>query len=200
MAITRRSFLAGSAALGASVAAGLCAAAETLPPAPVLDVGPTFTSEGRRSVDPEWFHLCAAHSEWQFDRASYRQPLIRHRMTGPTYRLSFDPAGQLEARQLASHCCPGREDLDPDKIVGHAALFVAEFALMVDEDPTGADYGGRFYLSFRVPFRPWPEPTPYDPEADPFEAGLVQHAPPIAVRPLSVEALAACETGRPASS
>ena len=195
LAITRRSFLAGSAALGASVAAGLRAAAETLPPVPVLDVGPTFTTEARRSVDAEWFHICAAHSEWQFDSARYRQPLIRHRMTGLTYRLSFDAAGQLEARQLASQCCPCREDLDPDKIVGHAAVFVAEFALMVDEENV-EDYGGQFYLSFRVPFRPWPEPTAYDPEADPFEAGLVNHAPPIEVSPLSVEAVAACEAAR----
>lgn len=193
MTITRRTFLAGSAALGASVAAGLRAAAETLPPVPVLEVGPTFTTEGRGSVDPEWFHLCAAHSEWQFDRAGYRQPLIRHRTTGLTFRLSFDAAGQLEAQQLASQHCTCREDLDPDKIVGHAALFVAEFALMVDEENV-EKYGGRFYLSFRVPFRSWPEPTPYDPEADPFEAGHVRQAPPIEVRPLSVEEHAACRS------
>jgi len=97
MAITRRTFLVGSAALGAGMVAGAPTEAESLPRLPFLEVGPTFTTAARRFADPGWLDVCATFSEWQFATASYRQPLLRHRETGLTYRLAFDEDGELEA-------------------------------------------------------------------------------------------------------
>jgi hypothetical protein len=86
MEITRRVFLAGGASLIGATTAGALPPIAGEPRLVVKLTGPVFGRTAMQLADPEWFHVCAFHSEWHFDAASFEgRAFIRHRMTGLAY-------------------------------------------------------------------------------------------------------------------
>jgi hypothetical protein len=168
MTISRRTFLASLLASGANAALPARAA-----PRPRIQLsGPVFTRALAAEADLAWLRDCVLHSCWQIDRDGFGgRALVRHPMTGLAYAVSPLRNFGVRVRQVAAECCPCREDLDPDYIVGHAARRVAAIAFA-----EAARWGGlAVYLRF-----PWEGDEPAWPATPTprFEA-----APRIVVKP-----------------
>jgi hypothetical protein len=127
MTISRRTFLASLLAAGASAALPAGAA-----PRPRIRLsGPVFTRALATEADFDWLRDCVMHSCWQIDRDGFDgRALVRHTMTGLVYAVAPLRGFGVRVRQVAAECCPCREDLDPDYVVGHAARRVAAIALV----------------------------------------------------------------------
>jgi hypothetical protein len=164
MEITRRVFLAGSAALaGAAISGG--GRAEDAPGFLALR-GRTFRAG--MACDPEWHELCVLSSLWHLDAWSYAdsgETLIRHGETNLAYRVTHDESG-VAAQQIARQCWPGDEAADPDGVVGQAARFVAEYALRISPSPCES-FGAPVFIRFQ------------EFAADPYKDPVILPAPPI---------------------
>jgi hypothetical protein len=169
MTISRRAFLASLLATGASAALPARAAPR------LMLSGPVFTRAFAAEADVGWLSDCVLNSRWQIDRQGFEgRALVRHPMTGLVYAVSPLRGYGVRVRQVAAECCPCREDLDPDYVVGHAARRIAGIAFAPSRKDDVCRQGA-VYLSF-----PWGSEQP-DWPATP--APQFEPAPRIVVTP-----------------
>jgi len=167
MQMTRRDFLVGCAI------SGLAASALTAPRFRFLVrlIDPIYPPSAGAVCAP-WLDACAQFSGWHFDNGTYDRPLIRHRDTGLAYIALRESGAPFALQQIAPECCACRMDLDPDKIVGHAALRVFNHAFELSQRPEHWERQGVFFFSYdyRAP--------------EPSLAPIIQPAPAMKLTPL----------------